>query len=200
LKKTPAGENSLPEKIEGKKVENLEGILRELAVKLFEEYKPVHVDYLPVLERSYFNGTPPDVVTDKLFRFADWMMESFPAKVSSMKDFFFHWNNESCNENGFRLQFDAHYRAAKKKQEQEAAPDRLAWPEDKPKPCLAPGCFRLAVDTKDDIPLCALCARAYPNYEDYIEVMSGHNDCEVGESYGTGDEEIMVIEVPEEEL
>jgi len=34
------------------------------------------------------------------------------SRFTAMKDFYFHWNNESGRENGFRAQFEAECRAA----------------------------------------------------------------------------------------
>jgi hypothetical protein len=195
---SPLWNSSSPKNGEEDKLATEESISRKTLDELLARFDMVEQpSHFPLLEKNFAhvdgNGS---ALADKMLRFADWMIERFPAKVVSLKDFFYHFNNESYHENGFRLQFDAYCRAEKKRQEPEEEIPRCSLDGI----CRAPSCSRPWVEEKEGIKLCALCARAYPHYADHIVVMSGHNDCEIGERYGEGEEEIMVAEVPEEEL
>jgi len=68
---------------------------------------------LPQFQELYSNGTPAETLYHKIRFFREWVVtKGLGSKFTSMKDFFYHWNNESGRENGFRQQFEADWRAA----------------------------------------------------------------------------------------
>jgi hypothetical protein len=162
-----------------------EETLNTLLTKLGVPRRPTH---FPLVQQSLAaaNGDAL-VLAQHMLGFADWMIERFPLKVCSIKDFFFHWNNESGNEDGFRLQYNAVSRALKKQEEDNRSSFDFR--------CRAPGCNRPWVEEKEELKLCAVCAAAYPRYADHIWTLTGH-DLEPGTccENETGEDVINVVE------
>jgi hypothetical protein len=81
---------------------------------LGQKYLPFHEKtILPLFAELFSNGTPAQTLYHKIRFFREWVVvKGFGPKFTSVKDFFYHWNNESGRENGFRQQFEADWRAA----------------------------------------------------------------------------------------
>jgi hypothetical protein len=81
---------------------------------LGQKYLPFHEKtILPLFAELFSNGTPAQTLYHKIRFFREWVVtKGLGPKFTSVKDFFYHWNNESGRENGFRQQFEADWRAA----------------------------------------------------------------------------------------
>ena len=77
--------------------------------------------YLPafteLMERHSVSHSYPEYWY-KLVWFSDWMVQfGFADRILSLKDFLFHWNNESGNDRGFRHQFEGWWRKVGKEKQ-----------------------------------------------------------------------------------
>jgi hypothetical protein len=83
---------------------------------LSEMINPDDDSRLPDYDRYFANRTEEERGHhyDKIAAFVVWMNNKFPGKILGHSDFFFHWDNKSGNERGFRHQFEAAHLVANK--------------------------------------------------------------------------------------